>query len=86
MNSAFCKRLAAAANSFDFNLVPRFAQTGGINEHNRQPADIGGFFNRVARRARNGRDDGAIMAEQLIQQAGFASVRAANNGCANATA
>ena len=66
------ERFAAAADAFLLDLVARLAQAGGVNEHDRQPANVRRLLNRVARRAGNRRDDGAITAEQLVQQTRFA--------------
>ncbi len=60
------ERFAAAADAFLLNLVARLAQAGGVNEHDRQPADVRRLLNRVARRAGNRRDDGAVAAKQLV--------------------
>ena len=78
------ERGAAAADALAFNLVARLAQAGGVNEHDRQAADVRGLLNRVARRAGNGRNDGAVMAKQLVEQTGFAGVRPADNRRADA--
>ena len=46
--------LATAANAFNLDLIGTFAQPGGIDEDNRQAANVGGFFNCVSRCARYG--------------------------------
>ena len=46
-------RLAAASNPFLFDEVTRLAQSCRVNKCHRQPADVGRFLNRVARRAGN---------------------------------
>src|SRR5262245_28679665 len=78
--------LATPANAFDFYFIARLTQPSRINEYHRQPANVGGLFDGVARGAGNGRDDGAVMPEKLIEQAGFAGVGPANDGGANAAA
>ena len=45
---------AAATDAFGFNFVLCFAQASGVNEHDRDAADVGGFLNRVTRGAGNG--------------------------------
>ncbi len=51
-----------------------------------QAANVGRFLDGVARRAGNGRDDGAVVAQELIEQAGFADVGPADDRRANAAA
>ena len=76
----------AAPDAFGLNGVGGFAQAGGIDEHHGDAANVGGFFNGIACGAGGGGDDSAIVPEQLIEQAGFAGVRAADDGGADSAA
>src|SRR5580658_6640062 len=77
---------AAAPDAFDFDFVRGLAQSGGINENDRNTAHVGGFFDGVAGRPWNVGDNGAIAAQELIEQAGFADVGPSDDGGANAPA
>src|SRR5258705_3446735 len=77
--------LTTAPNSLLLNLVARLAQAGSINEHHRQPADVGSFLDRISCRARDGRNDRSVAAKQLVQQARFAGVGTPDDRGANAT-
>ena len=78
--------LAAAADAFELDLVARLAQAGGVNEDDGQAANVGRLLNGVARRAGNRGDDGAVMAEELVEQARFAGVGPADDRGADAAA
>src|SRR5262245_35938483 len=75
--------LVAAANSFSLDLIAGFAQPSGVHKNDRNAADVRGFFNRVARRSRNWRNDGSLVTEQLVQETAFAGVWPPDNGCSN---
>src|SRR3954470_24345769 len=72
-----------APNAFPFDFVLGFTKTSGIDEDERNTANICGLFNRVPGRARYGRYDRAIVAQQLIEETGFARVRPSDNSGAN---
>src|SRR3954463_13957361 len=73
-----------APNPFPFDFVLGFTKTSGVDEHERNTTNISGLFNRVPGRARYGRYDRAIVAEQLIEETGFPSVGPSDNSSANA--
>ena len=78
------ERFATAADAFALDLVLGLAQTGGVNEHHGDAAHVGGFFAGVAGRAGDVRNDGAVVAVELIEEAGLAGVGAAHDGGADA--
>ena len=66
------KRLPAPANAFPFDFVARLAQSGGIDEDHRKAPNVRRLLNGIARRARHGGDNGAVMTQQLVEQTAFA--------------
>ena len=78
-----CQCSTAAADAFDLDFVAGFAEAGGVNEDDGETANVGGFLDGVAGGAGDGGDDGAVVAEELIEEAGFADVGAADNRGAN---
>jgi len=65
------------------NFIARLAQTA-VSMNTPAARECWPSPHRVARRAGNRRDNGAIVAEQLVEQAGFARIRTANNRRADA--
>ncbi len=55
----------------------RLAQTGRVRQADPQPVDHDGFRQRVARRAGDVGDDGALTAQQRVEQAALSGVRPA---------
>src|SRR5262252_4262561 len=78
------ERFAAAADALALNLVARFAQAGGIDEHHGNATNIRRLLNCVASRAGDVRDDGTVAPEKLVEQAGFTSIRPPDDRGANA--
>ena len=78
--------VVAAPDTLGLDGIGRLAQAGGVNEHHGDTADVGGFLNGIARGAGGGRDDGAVVPKQLIEQTGFAGVGPTNDHGANTTA
>ena len=78
------KRLAAAPDALTLDRVAGFLQAGGVDEHHGDAANLRLLRDRVARRAGHGGDDGAVAAQQLIEQARLAGVGPADDGRADA--
>ena len=78
--------VVAAPDTLGLDGIGRLAQAGGVNEHHGDTADVGGFLNGIARGAGGGRDDGAVVPKQLIEQTGFAGVGPTNDRGADTTA
>src|SRR5215831_4523826 len=76
----------AATDAFFLDFVGGIAEAGGINEDHGQAPNVGGFLDGIACGARDGRDDGSIVAEELVEKAGFAGVRPADDRGADASA
>ncbi len=55
-----------------------------VHEDDRQAAEVGGFLDGIARGAGDGRDDGAVVAEELVEQTGLARVGPAHDSGADA--
>ena len=73
-----------ALNADALNGVAPFTQSGGIDETKGDAVDLDDFFDGVARGAGGGADDGALEAEQAIEEATFADVGFANDDGAGA--
>ena len=58
-----------------FDLVIALAQTGGVDHMQRHAFDLDGLLHLVARRARDGSDDGQLRACQRVEQRTLARVR-----------
>src|SRR5882757_3497003 len=56
--------LAAAANPFLLDFVPRYSQASRVNEYDWQPANVRRLLDSIPGRARDGRDDCAVAAKQ----------------------
>jgi hypothetical protein len=56
------------------DFIAGIAQAGGIHQVERNPVDLDGFAQRVARGARNRRDDRPLHAREPIEQAGLADI------------
>ena len=69
---------------FAFNLIMRFAQACGVNKHHRQPADVCRLLNRIARRAGDVRDDGAVAVSNWLSKLDFPALGRPHNRRANA--
>jgi hypothetical protein len=80
------ERFPTAPNPLGLNLITCFPQPAVVDENYRQTANIRGFFDRIACRARDGGDNSAVVTQQLVQQARFARFGAPDDGTANATA
>ena len=61
-------------------FVQRLANAGGIDEMDGNAAERNRFGDEIAGGAGNGGDDGAVALDKSIEQAGFADVRAADDG------
>ena len=70
---------AGAAIALDFDGIGRVALAGGVDEAQGQAADVALGLDQVARGARRGRDDGAVLAQERIEQARLADVRLADD-------
>lgn len=68
------KSPVGAGNACLFNDVGRFADTGRINQPQGQPGQLNGFLHRVPRGTGNIADNGPVISQQGIQQAGFSHV------------
>src|SRR5688572_24583563 len=79
------ERFTRTANSFLLDQVGRFAQPRRVDENNRNAANVGSFFDCVARRARYRRNDCAIVSKKAIEQTRFTDVRFTNDRRANST-
>ena len=79
-------RGAGAAHAFLLDHVRRGVQAGGIGEAHQHAVDAQFLFNGVARRARLRRHDGAVAAQEGVQQAGLAHVGTADDGHGHAVA
>jgi len=76
--------LECALNAHVFYGVGRLAQAGGVDEAEEGAADVEHFFHRVARGAVNVAHNGALFAEQGVEQGGLAYVRFAHDGAGDA--
>ena len=68
------------------DLVGRGADAGRVDEAEEDAADHAGLFDRVAGGAGDVGDDGAVVAEQGIEQGALAAVRRADDGDGHAVA
>ena len=75
-----------APHTFAFDHVVRIPQAGGVEHVQRQAVDVDALAQHVARGARNGGDDGRLVAGQPVEQAGFAGVRPAGEHHGHAVA
>src|SRR5207248_4393502 len=78
--------LAAATDAFHLEIVATFAQTSSIHKNNWQTTDVSSLLDCIPSGAWNWRDNSAIMAEQFVEQTGFADIGAADDRGANAPA
>jgi hypothetical protein len=63
-----------------FNGIGRGVNPGGIDDPEPETIQIAGHFDGIAGRARIGRDDGTVTANQGIQQTGFPNIGTADYG------
>ena len=63
-----------------FDWMIGLVDTGCVADNHRYPPQIQGFFDDIPRGSGNGADDDTIFLNQLVQQAGFAHVRSADDG------
>ena len=68
------------ANADAFGFVEGVANAGGVHQPHRNSTDGDGFADQVARGAGSGRDDGALVLDQAIEQARLADVGTADDG------
>ncbi len=78
--------LVTASDALGLDEIGGVAESGGVDEDDGQAADVGGFLDGIAGGAGDGRDDGAIESEQLVEQAGFAGIGTAEEDSAGAFA
>jgi hypothetical protein len=72
--SASGERVAGAFEAAAFEVAGGVAQAGGVDEAHGDAAEVDGFLDGVAGGAGFGADDGAVEAEQAVEQAGFPGV------------
>ena len=80
----FLRRGDGALHAERFHGVGCFAHARGVGQPQRHAAEKAPLRERVARRAGDVGDDGALKAEQRVEQRRFSGVRAAENGRAHA--
>jgi len=78
--------LVTASDAFGLDEIGGVAESGGVDEDDGQAADVGGFLDGIAGGAGDGRDDGAVDSEQLVEQAGLAGIGTAEEDGAGAFA
>ena len=74
--SALAAASRARSTPISSTTSPLVAQAGRVGDRHRQSADLDRLAHDVARRSRDRRDDGAVAADQAIQQRRLAGVRA----------
>ena len=82
----FFQGFPTATDALAFDVVGGRAQAGGVDEHDGDAANVGGFLDGVAGRAGGVGDDGAVVAEQLVEEAGLSDVGPAHDRGANPAA
>ncbi|MPM89624.1 hypothetical protein SDC9_136736 [bioreactor metagenome] len=75
--------LKRALDSHRFNGIGSVADTGGIYKPERDPVDIHGVFNHIARGAVDIGNDGFLFVQQQVQQCGFPGIGFSDNGNGN---
>src|SRR4029077_6566436 len=71
---SFLQPTLGACNSFAFDVGCGCSKAGSIEQTNRNPAQIDGFFDRIPCCAGSIAHDYAFVTEEAIEQAGFASI------------
>src|SRR5260370_27915613 len=71
---SFLQRTLGARNSLGFDIGWRCAKAGSIEQTNRHPAQIDGFFDGITCCAVSVAHNYALVAEEAIEQAGFTSI------------
>ena len=74
------KRPVGAQDAGLFDEVGRFPDSCRVNQAQGQTGDLDGFFHGVPRSSGNIADDGALVSQQGIEQAGFADVGRSRDG------
>lgn len=69
-----------ATDAYLFHLVGRVTDTGSINETEQHAVDLHRFLDGVAGRAMYIRDNGAVIANELVEQGALAYIRLTDNG------
>ena len=66
-------------HTFTFHHLLGLADTGGVDQRDRDAADVAAFRQQVARRAGDLGDDRAVRADECVEQARLSNVGAADN-------
>ena len=74
-----------ALNAEEFNRVVAVAQSSGVDNAERGPIDDKGLFDGVACGAGDVADDGAVVAQQGVEEGGFARIGTSDDGHRDAT-
>ena len=75
-----CGGFTAAFDSKVLNLVVGMAEAGSVDESESNAVEYESLFDGVASSAGYGADNGAVIAEEGVEEGGFSSIGTANYG------